>query len=117
MMTKTIALLVLILSASGLVAQTPLTGVWNTGTDNTRVEITDTDGTILGTIQSSDNERAPIGRILIKDVVRDDGEWEGQLFAPKRQEWFDATFQVEGDVLEITIGSGFLSRTVEWTRE
>lgn len=116
-MKKTISLFVLLLSIGSTFGQTAPTGIWNTGTDNTKIEIIDINGTLTGTVLSSDNEQAPIGKVLVKNLAADGEVWKGQLFAPKRQEWFDATFEEDGNILEITVGSGFMSRTVEWTRE
>lgn len=98
-------------------AQSDLTGIWNTGTDNSKIEISETDGSLVGKLISSDNENAQIGKTLVKELEADGDHWKGKLYAPKRGEWYDATFEAGGDKLEITIGSGFMSRTVEWTKE
>lgn len=109
--------LLLLLSFGSLQAQSTLAGIWNTGQENSRVEITAVDGGYFGTLISSDNENARIGTQLLKDVKPDGNGWKGTLYAPRRQAWYDATLEVEGDVLEITIGSGLLSKTVTWRRE
>ena len=105
------------MAAGSLHSQTTLAGICNTGNENSKIEITEVDGVFSGTLISSDNENAPIGTQLLTDMKPNDDGWKGKLYAPRRGEWYDALLEVEGNVLEITIGSGFLSKTVEWTRD
>ena len=114
---KSIILLSLCLASISLNAQTTLTGIWNTGNENTRVEITEINGTFIGTLVSSDNEDARIGRQLLKDVKADGEGWKGKLYAPRQGEWYDATLTMDGERLLITVGSGFRSKTVKWRKE
>ncbi|MEL6655311.1 MAG: hypothetical protein AAFP77_13780 [Bacteroidota bacterium] len=105
------------LSTLILSAQQSIAGVWNTGNDNTKIEIAEVDGIYEGKILSSDNDKAPIGKRLLKDVQLVDGEWKGKLYAAKREEWMDAVLEAIGDQLAITVKAGWVSRTVEWSRE
>ena len=98
-------------------AQSSIAGVWNTGNDNTKVEIAEVDGVYEGKIFSSDNADAPIGKRLLKDIQLVDGEWKGKLFAAKRGEWMDAVLQEVDNQLAITVKAGWMSKTVEWSRE
>lgn len=111
------SLFCLLLSIASLSAQTTPKGVWNTGRDNTLVEVKEVNGSYIGTLISSDNPKASIGKVLLKDVKPAGKEWTGKMFAPKKGEWYDASLQVKGDILEFTIGSGFRSKTLEWVRE
>lgn len=111
------SLFLLLLTALSVSAQTAPTGVWNTGKENSKVEVMAVDGGFIGTLISSDNENARIGTQLLKDVKPDGNGWKGSLFSPRRGEWYDATLEMDGEVLVITIGSGFLSKTVKWKRE
>ncbi|MEO0723256.1 MAG: hypothetical protein AAFZ63_01860 [Bacteroidota bacterium] len=106
-----------LLSILSMNAQQSIAGVWNTGNDNTKIEITEVDGVYEGRIFSSDNDKAPIGKRLLKDVQLVDGEWQGKLYAAKREEWMDAVLEATGDELAITVKAGWVSRTVEWSRE
>lgn len=116
-MKNTVITFILMLAVMGLKAQTKPVGIWNTGSDNTRVEIKELDGNLAGHILSSDNTSVEIGKQLLKDLQLAENGWKGKLYAPRRDEWYDATLEMKEDVLEITIGPGFLSKTVEWKRE
>lgn len=93
------------------------TGVWNTGIDNTRIEITESNGTYSGHIISSDNPRAVIGQQILKDLRPTGDSWEGLMYAPKKDTWLDASLEEQGDMLKITVKSGFFSKTIEWNRD
>lgn len=97
-------------------AQTDISGKWNTGNQNTLVKIEKAGDAIIGKIVSSDNSDVRIGSTLIKDVYLKKGKWTGQMFAPRRNEWYDAEFKVKDSKLEITISVGFMSRTIEWNK-
>jgi len=111
------SLFFLLVSITSLSAQTAPTGVWNTGSNNTKVEITEVEGSYIGKILSSDNTDAKIGKQLLKGISFDGKAWKGKIFAPKKGEWMDATLTPKEDVLEIKVGSGFMSKTIEWARE
>lgn len=97
-------------------AQASLTGVWNMGQDNTKIEIKADNETHEGRILSSDNANAKPGTLILKDVKSVNEQWQGKLYSPKKKEWFDAVLIVEGKKLLITVKSGWASKTVEWTK-
>lgn len=107
----------LLVSALTMNAQQSIAGIWNMGQDNTKIEITEDNGVYGGNIASSDNSKAKIGKQLLKDVKLVDGEWKGKLFAPKKSKWFDAVLKEKGNQLLVTVGSGFRSKTLTWTKE
>lgn len=107
----------MLLSVMTMNAQESLLGVWNTGTDNSKIEIAEVDGTYEGKLVSSDNAKAKIGKLIIKDLKSVDGEWKGKLFAAKKGKWLDAVFKEKGNQLLVTVGSGWKSKTLEWTKE
>ncbi len=111
------SIFILLLSLAGMQAQTAPTGVWNTGEDNTLVEITKVGGSYVGKLISSDNPDAKIGNLLLKDLKSVGGEWKGQLYAPNRGAWYEATVEAKGDRLVIKVGSGFMSKTIEWAKD
>lgn len=94
-----------------------IAGIWNMGQDNTKIEITEGNGVYEGRVASSDNANAKIGSLILKDVKSVDGKWKGKLYAPKKKEWFDTTLKVAGKKLLVTVKSGLMSKTVEWTKE
>lgn len=78
----TIAFLFLITSVT---AQESIMGKWNTGQDNTQIEIKAIGNEHEGTIISSDNPNAPIGKLIIKEVIKVGDKYEGKLYAVKRK--------------------------------
>ena len=102
--------------AYSLFGQSNLIGTWDTGEDNTIIEITEIDGKPTGKIKSSDNPKAKIGKVILKDVKQKGEIGEGKIYAAKRQEWYDAEITQKGDVLEIEISVGFFSKTVVWKK-
>ncbi|MGB1218006.1 MAG: DUF2147 domain-containing protein [Saprospiraceae bacterium] len=101
-----------------LFAQTEIAGIWSTGQDNTKVEFQQNKkGLISGKILSSDNPKAKVGKTLVKDVEYKDGEWTGKMYAPKKQKWYDATFERQQDKLEVAVSVGFFSKTMEWKEQ
>ncbi|MEM9833216.1 MAG: hypothetical protein AAF944_21460 [Bacteroidota bacterium] len=98
-------------------AQQPPVGIWNTGKDNTKIEIAEVDGVYKGEIVSSDNTKAKIGKLLLKEVKSVDGEWKGKLFAAKRGEWMDAVLEEKDNQLVITVSKGWISKTVKWSKD
>ena len=108
--------LCLLLSALSLSAQDTLTGIWNTGQENTKIEITEADGVFTGAIHSSDNEKAKIGAQLLKEVKPSGEAWKGKLYSAKRGKWYNAELKPEGNKLLVTVKAGFMSKTIEWTK-
>ena len=100
-----------------LPAQESLVGIWNTGNENTKIEITADDGVYFGTIISSDKADAKIGNQLLKDVKSVQGEWKGKLYSPKKGKWYDATITENGNILEVQVKAGLAKKTLEWTKE
>lgn len=107
----------ILFSALTMNAQTSLKGIWDMGQDNTKIEITENNGTYQGSIVSSDNPNAKIGNVILKEVKSVSGNWKGKLYSPKKDEWFDADLKVEGKQLLVTVKAGWKSKTVQWTKE
>lgn len=107
---------ILILSVMAISAQESLTGTWNTGQENTIVEIAQTDGVFSGMIVSSDNANAKIGATMLRDLQVKGDKLSAEIFAAKKGKWFPATIKEEADKLNITIEAGMMKKTVEWTK-
>ena len=97
-------------------AQSDITGTWNTGEQNTHVKIEKENDVFIGKVISSDNPKAKTGSTLVKEVKLKKNKWVGQLYAPKRGEWYNAEFTKKGNILEIEVSVGFMSKLVEWTK-
>jgi uncharacterized protein (DUF2147 family) len=98
----------------GLYAQESIEGVWNTGKENTTVEIKSTEKGLEGGILSSDNAKAKIGLLIVKNLKQEKGLYKGKLYAVKKRKWLDATFEKKGATLEIVVSSAWGSKTIEW---
>ena len=94
-----------------------IAGVWNTGQENTKIEITENNGVYSGKIISSDNAQVKIGKQFIKDVNFAGGEWKGKMYSPKKDKWYNAVLEAKGGQLLVTIKSGWMSKTVTWKKE
>lgn len=98
-------------------AQQSIVGIWNTGKENTKIEIAEVDGLYQGKIISSENKEAPVGKLLLKDVKAVRKGYKGKLFAAKKGEWMDADIKEKNGELSITVSAGFMSKTLEWFKE
>jgi hypothetical protein len=110
-----ISIISLQLFVFGQFAVAELEGQWDTGKENTIVKIYQKNGIMQGEIVSSGNPKAQPGTNLIKDLKKEGQEWKCKLFAPKRQEWVDATLKRQGDKLNISVKVGLFSNTMDWS--
>ena len=113
---KNLILIVVTLCSFSVFGQSQLNGTWNTGEDNTKIEISESESQITGNIKSSDNPKAQIGKVILKDLKEEGNNWKGKIFAAKKQKWYEAVITPKGNTLEIEISVGFFSKTIEWTK-
>jgi len=109
-MKNFIFILGLLLTSVSINAQQIIVGLWNTGQDNTIIEIIGN----TGKIQSSDNEKATVGKLIIKDLKKIDNTYKGQLYLIRKDRWVDAVFVPNGNYLNVTISAGWQSKTLKW---
>jgi len=114
---KQLSIFIILLFATLSINAQSIAGIWNTGEDNTKIEITEDNGVFSGKILSSDNAKANIGNQILKDVNFINGEWKGKLYAAKKGDWYDATLEEKDSQLDITIKVGFMSKTIIWKKE
>lgn len=114
---KIIVMCFLLISSLSMNAQQSIAGTWNTGKENTKIEITEVDGLYQGKIVSSDNEKVKIGKLLLKEVRSVRKGYKGKLFAAKKGEWMDAMLEAKDNKLSITVSAGFMNKTIEWSKE
>lgn len=110
-----LCLLLLILS-SDIAAQGELNGKWQTGEDNSVVEVTETNGVAVGKLVSSDNPKAVLGTEILRNVTQSGGQWKGKIWAAKRKKLMDATITPSADILQIKVSAGVVSKNVTWNR-
>ncbi|MBN2893734.1 MAG: DUF2147 domain-containing protein [Bacteroidales bacterium] len=97
-------------------SQTGISGKWNTGDQNTIVEIKLEDGVYNGKIISSDNTEVEHGKIILKEVTPKKNSWSGKIYAIRRGEWFDTEISISGNKMKLEMSVGFFSKTLEWTK-
>ena len=113
----TILLLTLFNAASYAQSQSDIAGEYVVGEQNTIVKIEPQEDFFSGKITSSDNPKAKIGNLMVKDLKEKKGKWKGKIYSPKRKEWYDAEFIPKENTLDVKIKVGFFSKTIEWERK
>lgn len=106
---KNAALFVAILfSATTVYSQQEIAGIWNTGENNTKIEITEDAGLFVGKIISSDDSSIKIGNQILKDVKFNNGEGKGKVYAAKKGKWYDAVLQRKDNYIEVKLKVGLI---------
>jgi len=93
-----------------------IVGTWNTLEDNTKIQIIEQKGMLNGRIKSSDNTKAQVGRLILKDLVKSGNAWTGKIFAVKRNEWYDVEVSSEKNRLKLKIKVGFVQKNLIWEK-
>ena len=97
-------------------SKTDISGVW-LAESNTQIEIVAKNGIGSGKILSSDNEKANVGSMILKDLKKDgDESWEGQIYSAKKEAWYDVEIEREGDELQLEVSVGFFSKSLTWKK-
>ncbi|MBK8490815.1 MAG: DUF2147 domain-containing protein [Saprospirales bacterium] len=109
-MKVTAVLFMLLFGAISLNAQS-IEGLWNTGKENTIINIKKVNSNYEGTIHDSDNSNAQIGKVLVKDIEKSgEDTYKGKLYVIDKGEWYNAEFKPKNEKLAITVSSGFEKR-------
>ena len=114
---KSLLVIIITFCSFSVFSQSNLNGRWNTGQDNTIIEITISNGKWIGKIKSSDNEKAEIGKLTLKELQQEESKWTGKIYAAKRKDWYDVEITLHNDILELKISIGLLSKSLEWKKE
>lgn len=91
-------------------------GTWNTLEDNTKIEITEQKGVLFGRIKSSDNSKAQVGRMILKDLIKSGNSWTGKIFAVKKNEWYNVEITSKQNNLNLKIQVGFVHKNLTWKK-
>lgn len=97
-------------------AQEAIQGLWQTGRENTKIEISQNNGDWIGKIKSSDNEKVNIGKVILKDLKKQNEKWIGKLFVVKKQKWYDVEIIPNKTKLDLTVSTGFFEKKVQWSK-
>jgi hypothetical protein len=93
-----------------------IVGTWITMEDNTKIQIEEEKGMLIGKIKSSDNPNAQVGKLILKDLVKSGNTWTGKIFAVKRKEWIDVEITSDNNSLNLKIQYGIVTRNLIWKR-
>lgn len=107
---------ILLLMSVSVSVQEEIQSLWNTGTENTKIEILQDNGEWVGRIKSSDNEKAIIGKVILKDLKKQNEKWIGKVFFAKRQKWYDVEITPNETKLDLIISAGILKKPVQWSK-
>lgn len=110
------SLLFLIVISFSLSAQEDVKGKWQTGDDNTVVEIYQKDGAVFGKIISSDNAKATINLDVMKNFICKDGQWNGEIYSLKKKKTYPAAFTLTANVMDIVVDAGITTKEIRWQR-
>ncbi len=94
-----------------------IVGDWRPADVNVTVRIFPANGRYLGGIVQAENQEL-INKEMLKDVTFDPntGTWKGEVFAIKRGQFVPMTIRMTQAGFEMVAGSGFMSKTIEWSR-
>ena len=109
---KTIIFTICILfSTFSMTAQDGISGVWDMGQGNTKVEIKGSEGKVIT------SDKLETGMLMIKDITANEDNWKGKLYSAKKKKWLNAEFKATGSQLLVTVNAGFITKTLKWLKE
>jgi uncharacterized protein (DUF2147 family) len=97
-------------------AQQSIEGLWETGKEESIIDISLSSEQLIGKIKSSNNKKAEIGKIILKELRKEGNKWVGKIYAAKRKKWYHVEIISKEDVLELKIGSGLMSKSLQWNK-
>ncbi len=91
-------------------------GTWDTLENNTKIQIVEEKGMLIGRIKSSDNTKVQVGKIILKDLIKTGNSWNGKIFSLKRNEWYDVEIIPQKNKLDLKIQIGFVHKSLTWEK-
>ena len=91
-------------------------GTWNTLESNTKIQIVEEKGMLIGRIKSSDNTKVQVGKLILKDLIKTGNSWSGKIFSLKRNEWYDVEIIPQKNNLDLKIQIGFIHKSLSWEK-
>jgi len=114
---RLIILLAVTLMGTMSIKAQEIQALWNTGKQNTIVNMIAVENYFEGKIHSSDNSQAPIGKIIVKDLTEiSNSIYKGKIYVAKKKKWYNAKFVPKDNELIITVSAGFIKKTITWKK-
>lgn len=94
-----------------------IVGDWRPADMNVTVRIFPANGQYLGGIVQAENQEM-VNKEMMRGITFDPNTntWKGEVFAFKRGQFVPMTLKQTQAGLEMVAGSGFMSKTIEWSR-
>ena len=111
--------LIVFISLFYLIQNSPdydIIGTWNTLNENTKIQIIEQKGLLIGRIKSSDNPKAKVGRLILKDLIKTGNSWSGKIYVVKKNEWCDVDITSKKNNLNLKIHFGFINKSIVWEK-
>jgi hypothetical protein len=115
-MKYALVLLILLCCVGTSSSQELLQGTWNTGQENTNIEILQENNDWIGKIVSSDNENVVVGKVILKELEKNGNAWSGKLFVLRRQKWVDVDLTPDKTNMDVQVSVGIKSRNLQWIK-
>ena len=112
---KKLILAIILLFSFSTQAQSSLNGLWDTGENNTNIEVSEKNNQWVGLVKTSDTKE-DIGMLILKDLKKDGDKWTGKIYAPKRKEWYDVEIIAQEDNLKLKVSAGIFSKSLVWKK-
>lgn len=109
--------LIFILALTLFTFQESPVGVWLYLQDSSKIEISNKDGILSGTLISSKNPGYKPGTQILRNFKYQNGKWWGQLYLINEQHSVDASFELKGDLLLLEYNYGFITKKFHLFRE
>lgn len=92
-------------------------GVWLYLQDSSKIEITEKDGVLSGTLISSENPGYKPGTEILRNFKFKNGKWRGELYLINEQHLVDASLELKGDLLLLEYDYGFITKMFHLFKE
>jgi len=108
--------LYVMIGSLSLSAATDPSGIFLTGQNNTQIAVYQEHDSWQGKITASDNTKAQIGNIIIKDITLKGEDFMGKLYIAPKKRWVDCTLNPSAKELVINIELGRFKKQFAWLR-
>ncbi|GAA4851572.1 hypothetical protein GCM10023331_40190 [Algivirga pacifica] len=96
-------------------AQESIEGVWVTRKEQSHIQIYQEGETFQGkVVKTQDPEDDALGVKILRGFSKQGDVWVGEIYAPHLNTWFDTELRRIGQVLEVKVTTGFISRRLAW---